>query len=393
MLATQFIVKSSGFVGIATSSPASLFSVAGTSTFTGQVNLTGTSANIALGSNYLSGDGDDEGIFVDSLGRVGIGTTTPAFQLSVEGNTALASFKRYNSVSSVNAPAFLFTRAGGTQASPTAISDGDVLGKVQFRGYDGTLTDREYGMLAYKTIDTSTRVGRYGFYDYDLNTERMSILTSGNVGIGTTTPSSQLTTTGTVRFANFGAGTLQTDASGNLSVSSDERLKDIQGAYTAGLSEVLGLEPILYKWNKISGLETGSVYAGFSAQNVRDFLPDAVGEDKRGYLTLSDRGILAAVVNAVKEMWTTVTDIKSDIEELKAENVEIKKQNDELKARLDAIDEHSQNNNATPSPQPESSPSESLQDVAPTTGPDEPNVDESVSDTLSSPETENPSQE
>jgi len=55
------------------------------------LNLTGTTANIALGSNWLSGDGDDEGVFVGSTGNVGIGTTTVinGSKLSVDGNVAI----------------------------------------------------------------------------------------------------------------------------------------------------------------------------------------------------------------------------------------------------------------------------------------------------------------
>lgn len=54
------------------------------------LTLSGTAANISLGSNFLSGDGDDEGIYVDGSGFVGIGTTTPVSELSVEG-TIMAS--------------------------------------------------------------------------------------------------------------------------------------------------------------------------------------------------------------------------------------------------------------------------------------------------------------
>lgn len=142
--------------------------------------------------------------------------------------------------------------------------------------------------------------------------------TAGRIGIGTTSPTAQLHTTGTVRFENFGAGTLQTDASGNLSVSSDERLKHIDGAYDIGLEAILALHPISYHWNEASGLDTASQYAGFSAQDVQQAIPDAVGTDTRGYLTLSDRPILAALVNAAREIWETVTADRQHIEELES---------------------------------------------------------------------------
>jgi len=42
--------------------------------------------NIALNGNYLSGDGGDEGVFVDSSGNVGIGTTSPSYKLDTGQN-------------------------------------------------------------------------------------------------------------------------------------------------------------------------------------------------------------------------------------------------------------------------------------------------------------------
>jgi len=132
---------------------------------------------------------------------------------------------------------------------------------------------------------------------------------AGNLGIGTTSPTAQLSTTGTVRFSNFGAGTLTTDASGNLSVSSDERLKNIDGEFTRGLADIVKLNPVSYHWNESSGLDTATQYAGFSAQNVQQAIPEAVGSSTNGYLTLQDRPLIATVVNAIKELAQQVSDL------------------------------------------------------------------------------------
>ncbi|MFM2374848.1 MAG: hypothetical protein RLZZ234_843 [Candidatus Parcubacteria bacterium] len=131
---------------------------------------------------------------------------------------------------------------------------------------------------------------------------RFVIDRDGFVGIGTTTPTAQLSTTGTVRFSNFGAGTLTTDANGNVSVSSDERLKNIAGVFSRGLDAIMGIQPISYRWKEVTGFDTANVYTGFSAQNIQEFIPEAIGEDKHGFLTLSDRPLLATLINAVKDI-------------------------------------------------------------------------------------------
>ena len=53
-------------------------------TWNGNLDLNGN--NLILNGGYVSGDGDNEGIFVDSSGRVGIGTTTPQNKLNVAGD-------------------------------------------------------------------------------------------------------------------------------------------------------------------------------------------------------------------------------------------------------------------------------------------------------------------
>ncbi|RNJ51378.1 beta strand repeat-containing protein [Methylocystis hirsuta] len=152
-------------------------------------------------------------------------------------------------------------------------------------------------------IDTSNLAAGTPEFSVGSSTRNdLIVMQSGNVGIGTTSPTAQLHTTGTVRFSNFGAGTLTTDASGNLSVSSDERLKNIDAPFTRGLADIAKLSPISYHWNVVSGLDMGTQYAGFSAQNVQAAIPEAVGSSTSGYLTLQDRPLIAAVVNAIKEL-------------------------------------------------------------------------------------------
>ncbi len=145
------------------------------------------------------------------------------------------------------------------------------------------------------------------------NARLFTITSAGNVGIGTSTPSATLTASGTIRFSSLGSAgaTLITDSLGNVTVSSDERLKNVVGTFDKGLSAIEGLNPINYQWNATSGLDTINVYTGFIAQNVQEFIPEAVATDSRGYLTLADRPIEAALVNAVKEVAGLVGDIST----------------------------------------------------------------------------------
>ena len=154
----------------------------------------------------------------------------------------------------------------------------------------------------------------------------------GSVGIGTSTPSAQLTTTGTVRFAAFGAGSLQTDASGNVSVSSDERLKNIQGNFTKGLEALALINPIQYTWKPTTGYDTANVYTGFSAQNIQDALPEAVGKNADGYLSLSDRPLLATVINAIKQIYVWMKTTDTRVETLETQINTMQAEIDGLKA-------------------------------------------------------------
>ena len=254
---------------------------------------------------------------IDRNGNVGIGETSPTSKLEVKGKTII-NFHEDNvggtSGSAVNDPIKL--HIGNPYGSPVT---GNRNGGLQLEWYNGNFASVDLvrydnsgdgAGLAFGTSPNSSGPRTESI-------ERMRINRSGNVGIDTTDPTQRLDVNGGVRVRSLGTGTVQSDATGILSVSSDERLKNITANFNRGLNAVLGLQPISYKWNNISGLDMQNTYAGFSAQNVQANIPEAVGVDNKGYLTLSDRPIIAALVNSVKEL---------------------KKENEDLKARLAKIE-------------------------------------------------------
>ena len=75
-----------------------------------------------------------------------------------------------------------------------------------------------------------------------------------------------------------------------------------------------------------------NLYSGFSAQNVQSAIPEALGSDKKGFLTLSDHPILAASVNAIKEL-------NAKNEALEAENKKLKAILENVLERLEKLEE------------------------------------------------------
>ena len=102
---------------------------------------------------------------------------------------------------------------------------------------------------------------------------------------------------------HYGAGAATFDASGNITSVSDGRMKRDIRPFTRGLADVLKLSPILHGYTRESGLDqTKDDFAGFCIQDVQSVIPEAVGKNLDGTLSLADRAILAAVVNAVQEL-------------------------------------------------------------------------------------------
>jgi len=123
-------------------------------------------------------------------------------------------------------------------------------------------------------------------------------------GTGAGTTQMSISGSGIVTMSAYGLGTATFSAAGVISSVSDERMKRNIRPFTRGLEAILALRPILHGYTAESGIDNSGKddYAGFSAQNVQSVIPEAVGQNRDGMLSLSDRGILASLVNAVKEL-------------------------------------------------------------------------------------------
>lgn len=105
-----------------------------------------------------------------------------------------------------------------------------------------------------------------------------------------------------------------------LTGTSDERLKD-SVAYVGGLEQILGITPVSYRWNEKGQVHTGlsgdQEYVGFLAQDVQKQIPEAITatemskDGSEEYLSFDDRPVVAALVNAVKQLATKVQHLEA----------------------------------------------------------------------------------
>lgn len=121
----------------------------------------------------------------------------------------------------------------------------------------------------------------------------------GNFGAATANNLSFTGDTNTSGSAAFSVGTVFKTGGGTFAATSDERLKDILGEYTMGLSDLLQLNPIRFKYKE----GDKKTYVGLSAQETfKTSFKGMVSKNEAGYLTVDNSELIYAVINSLREI-------------------------------------------------------------------------------------------
>ncbi len=217
---------------------------------------------------------------------VGIGTASPVSILHVAASTGVITI---DSAGTPGESAVSGRASRSTLASPAAVQLNDRIFRLTARGYGTTTfgtTDNASVVLAAAEAFTDTAKGTYIALETTplgttSRTERVRIDNAGNVGIAMTSPGVKFQVNGGVSIATLGASgstshylciQQNSPATGYNYISdcgaSLGALKtDIQ-PISEGLSTLMQLEPVQYKWKS-----TGEPDIGFIAEDVQRVSP------------------------------------------------------------------------------------------------------------------------
>ena len=318
---TGAVVAASGDYSVAQvtgAAPLASPTFTGSVTMSGNLTLSGTSANIILGSNYLSGDGEDEGIFVHgSTGNIGIGTTGPMAMLSVgipgASNASIsAGGKDYGILAN---GALVGVRGnGGTYGvyADGAVYDfyaAGIAGKNAFMGDVGIgLSSPEAGLHVNKSGGfRQSSLGEFNIDASGVIGGRMKVTTAGTVYFQNLT-----TDTATGAFVCIGAaGEIYKKGTVCVGISS-LRYKENVTDLTYGLSEVMHLSPKFFTLKKEVFPQSGRRQVGLIAESVYPVIPEVVELDKDGLPeSINYDAYTAVLTKAIQEQQVQIQELKS----------------------------------------------------------------------------------
>lgn len=299
----------SGDVGIGTTSPVAQLHTRGTGVGDGNVIFIGEEKETGYGDPPVSGEGTRLMWYPDRAAfrvghvtgvawdKVNIGRYSVAMGISTKANnyasTALGYF--------TEATGRLSTAMGHSTRAASYVST--AVGRYNVGGGD---------VDTWVATDPLFEIGNGTTSEARSNA--MTILKNGNVGIGTASPVYKL------QVGVAGDGSQARANAWNL--LSDARLKREFSAIEKPLNMIELIHGYYFHWN--TGTDR-SRQVGFSAQEIREVLPEVVSEGEDGYLSLDYGKIAPLLVEAIKQLKAENDYLKDQLEKIeKSLNSELK---------------------------------------------------------------------
>jgi hypothetical protein len=283
-------------------------------------------------------------VFVDSIGRLGLRTGTPLLDIHANtSNTPAMRLEQNNSGGFTaqtwdiagNEANFFIRDVTGRSTLPFRIRPGAPTSSIDIAASGnvgiGTASPTQRLQVA------GTGVQRFSVLSTTNNVDMRVVANATNGFFGTA--SNHFLNIGTNNAANMtiltngrvGVGTTAPDqvfsvngdaskvGGGSWQSFSDERLKNIKGDFNRGLSDVMRLHPLRYEYktDNALGLKSEGEHIGFGAQALQKVIPEAVTKNAEGYLMVNNDPVIWTMLNAIKEQQQEIAELKAQVRKLK----------------------------------------------------------------------------
>jgi hypothetical protein len=286
---SSMVIRGNGNVGIGTTSPQARLQVVGAITASGIITGTGSGLTNLNATNITSGTIPTASVAGTYGNITGVGTLT---SLNVSGSITSGSITSNSIISGTT-----FRSSLGSLGTPSYSFTGDDNTGIFSPGAD---------ILGFVTSGT----------------ERMRIASNGNIGIGTTNPTTLLyigsisRVTGTQVTVQDADGTCTLNPANGASwtCTSDSRLKTNISLISSSLSlsKINQLRPSSFNMTL-----DNSPGIGFLAQEVQNVIPEAVSAvDDEGYLGINYSQFTPYIVSAIQEQQLQIAGLNSNLTNL-----------------------------------------------------------------------------
>ncbi len=252
-------------------------------------------------------------------GNVGIGTTSAAMPLVVQGATGVDLVRIATPYSN-----FTFDRYGGLSSS-----NGQIVGNDPNLGGPG----------GYGSVNSLYLTSGWG------SNSMSSILLlpsgGGNVGIGTNPPNYKLDVNGDINIASANAlrfGGTQVCSSTGCTSPSDARLKEDIEPLQNSLENILKLQGVNYHWKNQSQFGKQN-QVGLIAQEVEAIYPETVKTDSEsGFKSIAYDHLVAPVIESIKSIYEQITALRNENAVLKEKVSQLEFEAAQSSARFERLE-------------------------------------------------------